>query len=59
MIYCFKTTEDARLWKMLPAGYEGWCIYALEYLREAAPHSPALAKDAEIASILCETMMLL
>ncbi|KAL2867815.1 Zn(II)2Cys6 transcription factor [Aspergillus lucknowensis] len=58
LVYCFRCNLEPRLHQVLPARYHSWCAFALSFLQEAAPSSPTLAKDAEIATILCQDLIL-
>ncbi|KAF9894502.1 hypothetical protein FE257_006385 [Aspergillus nanangensis] len=53
VMYCFRRHPDLRLQQALPPEFQPWCTFALEFLQDAASYSPTLAKDAEIATILC------
>lgn len=55
--YCFKFSRYAAYQDILPVDYRHLCSFTLELLEEFAPFSPAIAKYAEIASILCQGLM--
>ncbi|KAL4863336.1 hypothetical protein BDV12DRAFT_177579 [Aspergillus spectabilis] len=57
LVYCFRHSADPRLQQVLPSRYHSWCAFALRFLQEAAPSSPTLTRDAEIATILCQELI--
>ncbi|KAL4922096.1 hypothetical protein BDW62DRAFT_207865 [Aspergillus aurantiobrunneus] len=57
LVYCFRNCVEPRLQQVVPSRYRSWCAFALNFLQEAAVCSPTLAKDAEIATILCQDLV--
>ncbi|KAL4925272.1 Zn(II)2Cys6 transcription factor [Aspergillus undulatus] len=57
LVYCFRQSVDPRLQRVVPSRYRSWCAFALGFLQETALSSPTLAKDAEIATILCQDLI--
>ncbi|KAL5333981.1 hypothetical protein BJX70DRAFT_405753 [Aspergillus crustosus] len=57
LVYCFRHSTDPRLQQVLPSRYHSWCAFALRFLQEAAPASPTLTQDAEIATVLCQDLI--
>jgi hypothetical protein len=58
LVYCFRHNAEPRLRQVIPPAYPQWCSFALSFLQDAARSSPTLAKDAEIAAVLCQDLML-
>ncbi|KAL2840536.1 hypothetical protein BJY01DRAFT_20419 [Aspergillus pseudoustus] len=58
LVYSFRHNTEPRLRQVLPHTYSQWCAFALGFLQDAARSSPTLAKDAEIATILCQNLIL-
>ncbi|KAL4938447.1 hypothetical protein BDV06DRAFT_231856 [Aspergillus oleicola] len=57
LVYCFRNSVNPRLQQAVPSRYRSWCTFALGFLQETALSSPTLAKDAEIATILCQDLI--
>ncbi|KAL4954147.1 hypothetical protein BDW69DRAFT_183827 [Aspergillus filifer] len=57
LVYCFRRNAHSRLQHIVPSRYRAWCAFALGFLQETALSSPTLAKDAEIATILCQDLI--
>lgn len=51
-MYAFRYNHTTALQKLLPDGWEQWSRRALQILQDFSSMSPAVAKDAEIASTL-------
>ncbi|KAL3446396.1 hypothetical protein BJX65DRAFT_279517 [Aspergillus insuetus] len=58
LVYCFRHNAEPRLRQVIPPAYPQWCSFALSFLQDAARSSPTLAKDAEIAAVLCQDLIL-
>ncbi|KAL2807922.1 hypothetical protein BJX63DRAFT_410809 [Aspergillus granulosus] len=58
LVYAFQHNAEPRLRQVLSPTYSTWCAFALGFLQDAARLSPTLAKDAEIAMILCQDLIL-
>jgi hypothetical protein len=53
-MFCLKNSSDATLRDLIPEGYEDWCKFVIGQLKKGAPHSPVVAKDAEIVNTISE-----
>ncbi|KAL3459699.1 hypothetical protein BJX64DRAFT_264528 [Aspergillus heterothallicus] len=58
IVYSFRHNAEPRLRQVLPPTFSQWCAFALGFLQDAARSSPTLAKDAEIATVLCQDLIL-
>ncbi|BCS28363.1 Zn(II)2Cys6 transcription factor [Aspergillus puulaauensis] len=57
LVWCFRHCADPRVQQVVPSRYRSWCNFALGFLQETAYSGPTLAKDAEIATILCQDLI--
>lgn len=57
LVWCFRHCGDPRVPQVVPSRYRSWCNFALGFLQETAYSGPTLAKDAEIATILCQDLI--
>lgn len=56
IIFSFKSISTEHGLELLPDGWENWCRFAFDFLRDCSALSPTIAKDVEVASILCDRL---